>query len=59
MTKEDFILSGQRIFGLSGWQKQLAQRLEMAPETINRYARGHLTIPVTVELALRGLESEK
>lgn len=59
MTTEDFILSGQRIFGMTGWQRRLAERLQMAPETINRYARGHLTIPVTVELALRGLEAEK
>ncbi len=59
MTSEDFILSGQRIYGASGWQKQLAERLKLAPETINRYARGKLTIPATVELALRGLEAEK
>lgn len=58
MTKEDFIASGQRIFGLSGWQKQLAERLEMNPATINRYARGHLKIPVTVELAMKGLEAK-
>lgn len=57
MTKEEFIASGQRVFGLSGWQKQLAERLAMRPETINRYARGHLKIPATVELAMKGLEA--
>ncbi len=58
MTSEEFIASGQRIFGLSGWQKQLAARLKMNPATINRYARGHLPIPVTVALAMKGLEAK-
>jgi hypothetical protein len=58
MTKEDFIASGQRIFG-SGWQRRLAERLEMRPETINRYARGGLVIPATVALAVKHLEGAR
>lgn len=59
MTSDEFIASGQRIYGKSGWQKQLAERLKMAPATINRYARGHVSIPVVIALAMRGLEGEK
>ncbi len=55
MTKEEFIASGQRAYGSSGWQKQVAARLSMNPATINRYARGRMPVPVTVELAMRAL----
>lgn len=55
MEKTEFIALGQKIYGKSGWQKQLAAGLGMSPTTINRYARGGLTIPPVVAVAMRGL----
>ena len=59
MDKTEFIALGQRIYGKSGWQKQLAEGLGRSPVTINRYARGGLPIPAVVEVAMRGLEAKR
>lgn len=58
MTNEEFIASGQRIFGKSGWQRQLAKRLGRDEGTVSRYAKGRVPIPEVVALAMRGLEQE-
>lgn len=56
MEKTEFIALGQKIYGKSGWQKQLAAGLGMSPVTINRYAKGGLAIPSVVSVAMKGLE---
>ena len=59
MTAEEFIASGKRIYGKSGWQKQVAEALGRTASTVNRYARGHDPIPEIVALAMKGLEDGK
>jgi len=59
MTKEEFKEAGQRLCGRYGWQKELAERLGKRPETISRYTTGKTEVPRIVELALRGLESQR
>lgn len=58
MTQDEFIASGQKIFGKVGWKGQLAKRLGRRRETIGRYAQGVAEVPPAIELAMRALESD-
>jgi hypothetical protein len=59
MSKEEFIALGQRIYGKSGWQRQLADDLAVTAGTVNRWANGHFPVPRQTQLAMLGLLSEK
>ena len=59
MDKDEFIATGQRLYGEYGWKARLSRELDMHRHTITKYAAGTLNVPKTVELAIRHLEAEK
>ena len=59
MSTDEFIALGQRLYGKSGWQRQLAEDLRVTPSTVSRWAKGHFPVPRQTQLAMLGLLSEK
>ena len=59
MTSGQFIKMGQKITGVGyGYQSPLAQMLGVCLRQVQRYASGDIPITITIELAMKQLESE-
>lgn len=59
MDKETFIATAVSIYGLSGWQTQLAADLGVNEVTVHRYKTGKRNIPQSIGLALEGIKARK
>lgn len=59
MDKQTFIATAVSIYGLSGWQTQLAADLGVSEVTVHRYKTGKRNIPQSIGLALEGIKARK